>query len=90
MSVQIYIFFGKLFQNQIFSYITVFFHTYFIIVIKMVGERVIGDLFIRDGDDDVLRSSNDICLRIDSDTTVEVATERVFVVGHIYIYIYIR
>ena len=53
----------------------------------MSRERVIGDLFIRDGDDDVLRSSNDICLRIDSDTTVEVATERVFVVGHIYIYI---
>ena len=51
----------------------------------MVGERVIGDLFIRDGDDDVLRSSNNICLQIDSDTTVEVTTERVFVVGYIYI-----
>ena len=54
----------------------------------MTGERVIGDLFIRDGDDDFLRSANDIRLQIDSDTTVEVATERVFVVGHIYIYIY--
>ena len=49
----------------------------------MTGE--IGDIFIGDGNDDVLRSSNDICLRIDSDTTVEVATERVFVVGHVYI-----
>ena len=44
-------------------------------------------LFIRDGDDDILCSSNDICLRIDSDTTVEVATERIFVVEHIYMYI---
>ena len=51
----------------------------------MAGEGVIGDLLIRDGDDDVLRNSDDICLRIDSDTSVEVATERVFAVGHIYI-----
>ena len=50
----------------------------------MAGERVIGDLLIRDGDDDVSRNSDDICLRIDSDTSVEVATERVFVVGYIY------
>ena len=50
----------------------------------MAGERMIGDLLIRNGDDD-LRNSDDICLRIDSDTSVEVATERVFVVGHIYI-----
>ena len=42
-------------------------------------------LLIRNLDDDVLRNSDDICLRIDSDTSVEVATERVFVVGHIYI-----
>ena len=51
----------------------------------MAGERMIGDLLIRNGDDDVLRNSDDICLRIDSDTSVEVATERVFVVGRIYI-----
>ena len=50
----------------------------------MVGERVIGDLLIRD--DDVLRNSDDVCLLIDSDTSVEVATERVFVVGHKYVY----
>ena len=49
----------------------------------MVGERVIGDLLIRD--DDVLRNSDDVCLLIDSDTSVEVATERVFVVGHKYV-----
>ena len=51
----------------------------------MAGERVVGDLLIKDGDDDVLCNSDDICLRIDSGTSVEVATERVFVVGHIYI-----
>ena len=50
----------------------------------MAREGVIDDLFIRDGDDNVLRRSNDICLRIESDTTVEVATKRVFVVRHIY------
>ena len=67
LSVQIYIlFFGKLFQNQIFAYITVLFLTYFIIGIKIAGERVVGDLLIRGGDDDVLRNSDDICLRIDS------------------------
>ena len=55
----------------------------------MAEERVIGDLLIRDGDDDVLRNSDDICLRIVSDTSVEVAIEGVFVVGYIYIYIYI-
>ena len=49
----------------------------------MAGE--IGDLFIGDGDDGVLRSSKDICLRIDSDITVEVATVRVFVVGRVYV-----
>ena len=85
LSVQIYIFFGKLFQNQTFAYVTVFYLRYFITGITMAGERVIGDLLIRDGDDDVSRNSDDICLRIDSDTSVEVATERVFVVGYIYI-----
>ena len=45
---------------------------------------MVCDLLIRNVDDDVLRNSDDICLRIDSDTSVEVATERVFVVGHIY------
>ena len=59
------------------------FLTYFIVVVKMAGE--IGDLFIGDGDDGVLRSSNDMCLRIDSDITVEVATVRVFVVGRVYV-----
>ena len=47
--------------------------------------REIGDLFTGDGDDDVLFSSNDICLWIDSDITVEVATVSLFVVGHEYI-----
>ena len=51
----------------------------------MAGERVVCDLLIRNVDDDVLRNSDDICLQIDSDTSVEVATEMVFVVGHIYI-----
>ena len=55
----------------------------------MAGERVVCDLLIMNVDDDVLRNSDDICLRIDSDTSVEVATERVFVLGYIYIYIYI-
>ena len=50
----------------------------------MAGERVVCDLLIKNVDDDVLRNSDDICLRIDSDTYVEVATERLFVVGHIY------
>ena len=49
----------------------------------MAGE--IGDLFVDDGNDYVLRSSNDICLRVDSDITVDVAAVRVFAVGHIYI-----
>ena len=51
----------------------------------MAGERVACDLFIRNVDGDVLRNSDDMCLRIDSDTSVEVATKRVFGVGHIYI-----
>ena len=51
----------------------------------MAGERVVCDLLISNVDDDVLRNSDDICLRIDSNTSVEVATERVFIVGHIYI-----
>ena len=38
-----------------------------------------------DGNDYVLRSSNDICLRVDSDIPVKVATVRVFAVGHVYI-----
>ena len=50
----------------------------------MAGERVVCDLLIRNVDDDALRNSDDICFRIDSDTSVEVATERVFVVGHIF------
>ena len=49
----------------------------------MAGE--IGDLIIGDGYDYVLRSSNDICLRVDSDITVGVATVWVFAVGHVYI-----
>ena len=46
----------------------------------MTGERVVGDLLIRDGDDDVFSNSDDICLRIDFDTSVEVATTRAFFV----------
>ena len=52
----------------------------------MAGERVVCDLLSRSVDDGVLRNSDDTCLRIDSDTSVEMATGRVFVV-HIYIYI---
>ena len=52
----------------------------------MARERVVCDLLIRNVDDDVLRKSDDIRLRIDSDTSVEVVTERVVVVGHIYIF----
>ena len=65
------------------AYIAVFFLTYFMIGIKMAGE--IGDLIIGDGYDYVLRSSNYICLRVDSNITVKVATVRVFVVGNVYI-----
>ena len=75
--------FGELFQNQLFAYIAVLFLKYFIIGIKMVGELVVCDLLIRNVDDDVLCNSDDICLRIYSDISVEVATERVFIVGHI-------
>ena len=49
----------------------------------MVGELVVCDLLIRNVDDDVLCNSDDICLRIYSDISVEMATERVFIVGHI-------
>ena len=49
----------------------------------MAGE--IDGVFIGDGYDYVLRSSNYICLRVDSDITVEVATVMVFVVGYVYI-----
>ena len=51
----------------------------------MAGERVVCDLLIRNVDDDALRNSDDICFRIDSDTSVEVATERIFVVGYMYV-----
>ena len=46
----------------------------------MARECVLGDLLIRGGDDDIFSNSDDICLRIDFDTSVEVATTRVFFV----------
>ena len=45
----------------------------------MAGE--IGDLIIGDWYDYVLRSSNDICLQVDSDITLEVATVRYLLLG---------
>ena len=45
----------------------------------MAGE--IGNLIIGDGYDYVLRSSNNICLQIDSDITLEVATVRYLLLG---------
>ena len=35
--------------------------------------------------DDKLRNCDEVCLRIDSDTTIEEATNRVFVIDHKFI-----
>ena len=45
----------------------------------MVGTRSNDTLLIRDEDD--LRNYDEVCLRIDYDTSITVATKRVFVVG---------
>ena len=49
----------------------------------MSGTRSNDALLIRDEDD--RRNCDEICLRIDSDTSVEVVTKIVFIVGHKYI-----
>ena len=59
------------------------FHTYFHIAEKMSGTRSNDALLIRDEED--LRNSDEVCLQIDSDTSFEVVTKRVFVVGHKFI-----
>ena len=46
----------------------------------MAEMRLNDLLLIRD--EDGLRNYDEICLHIDSNTSVEVATKRVFVVGH--------
>ena len=81
MSIQVY-FFGKHFQRKN-SNISVLFHTYFHISGKMAGTRLNDPLLITD--EDGLRNCDEICLHIDSDTSVEVVTKRVFVVGHKFI-----
>ena len=65
--------FGKYF-NKIFPNISVLFYTYFHIASKMAGTRSNDALLIRD--EDGLRNCDEVCLRIDSDTYVEVATKR--------------
>ena len=59
------------------------FHTYFQISDKNSGTRLNDPLLIRD--EDGLSNCDAICLHIDSDTSVKVATKRVFVVGHKFI-----
>ena len=49
----------------------------------MAGTRLNNPLLIRD--EDGLRNCDEMCLHIDSDTSVEVATKRVFVVGRKFI-----
>ena len=49
----------------------------------MTGTKSNVALSIRDEDD--LRNCDEVYLRIDSDTSIEVATNRVFVVGNNYI-----
>ena len=50
----------------------------------MVGTRWNDPFLIRD--EDCLRNCDEICLHIDSDTSVEVATKRAFVVGRKFIF----
>ena len=69
-------------KSNIGLYCRIFAHI-FIIGIKIAGE--ISDLFIGDRNYYVLRRSNDICLRVGSVITVEVATVRIFAVRHVYI-----
>ena len=65
------------------SKFSVVFHTYFHITGKMAGTRLNDPLLIRDEDD--LLNCDEMCLHIDSDTSVEVATKRAFVVGNKFI-----
>ena len=65
------------------SNITVLFHTYFHISGKMTGTRFDGPLLFRD--EDGMCNCHEIYLHIYSNTFVEVATIRVFVVGHKFI-----
>ena len=49
----------------------------------MAGTRLNDPLLIRD--EDGLRNCDEMCLHIDSDTSVEVPTKREFIVGHKFI-----
>ena len=49
----------------------------------MTGIKLNVTLLIRD--EDGLRNCDEVCLRIDSDTSVEVDTNRIFVVDHKFI-----
>ena len=49
----------------------------------MTGTRLNDPLLVRDEDDQ--RNCDEICLHIDSNTSLEVATKRVFIVGHKFI-----
>ena len=49
----------------------------------MAGNRLNDHLLIRN--EDGLRNCDEICLHIDSNTFVEVAPKRIFVVGHQFI-----
>ena len=86
MSGQVY-FVGKHFQRKN-SNISVLFHTCFHISGKLAETRLNDLLLIRD--EDGVRNCDEICLHIDSDTSVEVATKRVFVVGHKFILSYLK
>ena len=60
------------------------FRIYFHFINKMTGTKSNVALSIRD--EDGLRNCDKVCLRIDSDTSAEVATNRVFVVGYSFIH----
>ena len=86
LSIQDY-FFGKHFQRKN-SNISVLVHIYFHISGKMAGTKLNDPLLIRY--EDGLRNYDEMFLHIDSDTSLEVATKRVFVVGHKFILPYLK
>ena len=59
------------------------FHLYCHFINKKIGTKSNVALLVRD--EDGLRNCDEVCLRIDSDTSVEVVTNRVFVVCHKFI-----
>ena len=54
----------------------------------MTGTKPNGALLVRD--EDGLRNCGEVCLRIDSNTSVEVATNREFVADHKFILSYLK